>query len=84
MGPVEGFLGTYVAFSAVFVAFVARKLVWIWHACYRRNLVLKKTNLVLNFFAVHYLNSVVGSKLKKGTVHKFKTNLVSVKFKFLL
>ncbi len=32
MWPTEGFLGTFVAPSAVLVAFAARKLVWVWHA----------------------------------------------------
>jgi len=35
MWPAELFLGTFVAPSAVFIAFSAPKLVWVWYACFR-------------------------------------------------
>jgi hypothetical protein len=61
------------------VTFGVRKKV-IWRQSYIIILVLKKTNLVVNFLVVHYLNSdcnylVERSKLRQHTVNKFKTFL---------
>jgi len=54
---------------------------------YKINLVFKKTNLVLYFFEVRYLNchcdnAVLRSKLRQHTINKIKSNLYFLRLNF--